>query len=63
MNELCECHQKLVAKIKDFLINVKYVKEESITDYLMWQWKKIDKLSIKNKHAKNSFRKLGLAWL
>ena len=29
--------------IKKFLKNVDDVKEESITDYLMWKWKEIDK--------------------
>lgn len=43
VEDICQCHENLVKDIKEFLENVKYVKEESITDYLMWQWKKIDK--------------------
>lgn len=43
MIDLCSCHEGLVKNIKKFLENVRDVKEESITDYLMWQWKKIDK--------------------
>lgn len=40
MIDLCSCHEGLVKNIKKFLENVRDVKEESITDYLMWQWKR-----------------------
>lgn len=43
MDKLCECNKKLVEEIKEFLENVGDVKEESITDYLVWKWKEIDK--------------------
>ena len=57
-NILCQCHEKLVKDIKDFLTNVGDVKEESITDYLMWKWKEIDKRfkCIKNENLKTHTR-------
>ncbi|MCP3670911.1 MAG: hypothetical protein GY814_10855 [Gammaproteobacteria bacterium] len=41
--DICESHKALTREVADFLLNVKEVKEESITDYLVWKWKEIDK--------------------
>ncbi len=40
---LCQSNRELTKEIKEFLLNVGDVKEESITDYLVWKWKEIDK--------------------
>ena len=42
MDESCSCHKLLASEIENFLRNVDDVKEESITDYLMWKWKEAD---------------------
>lgn len=39
---LCDINKALNVTIGDFIKNVNGVNEESITDYLMWQWRKID---------------------
>lgn len=44
MDELCSCHKLLAEKVQEFLNNLTDVKEESITDYLMWKWKEVDPL-------------------
>lgn len=41
--EQCREHKKLCKNVKDFLVNVSGAGEESITDYLLWQWREIDK--------------------
>ncbi len=46
---ICDEMKELSAKVYDFISNVKSVQEESITEYLIWQWKKI--------HSKKSFLK------
>jgi hypothetical protein len=38
----CETHRKVGADVKAFMRNVSDVKEESITDYLMWKWAEAD---------------------
>jgi len=40
---LCNSNKTLAKEVADFLLNVADVKEESITDYLVWKWKEIDK--------------------
>jgi len=40
--KLCEANQKLSEEVKGFLQNVPDVKEESITDYLVWKWGELD---------------------
>lgn len=40
---LCESNRKLSEEVQGFLRNVPDVKEESITDYLVWKWGEIDK--------------------
>lgn len=40
--EQCREHKKVCKKVKDFLVNVSSAGEESITDYLLWQWREID---------------------
>ncbi len=42
MKDPCTCNKELVQEVKDFIKHVKDVKEESITDYLMWKWKEFD---------------------
>lgn len=41
--DLCESNKALAKEVADFLFNVDDLKEESITDYLVWKWKEIDK--------------------
>jgi hypothetical protein len=41
--KLCEANRKLSEDVKGFLQNVPDVKEESITDYLVWKWGELDK--------------------
>ena len=38
----CESIKILSEGIKNFMLQVPYVKEESITDYLVWQWGEFD---------------------
>ena len=40
---ICDATKSLSLEVKKFLENVKDVKEESITDYLVWKWKELDK--------------------
>jgi hypothetical protein len=40
---ICDANKSLSLEVKKFLENVKDVKEESITDYLVWKWKELDK--------------------
>lgn len=42
MNQ-CEDHKAISSNVADFLSNVNSVNEESITDYLLWQWRSVDK--------------------
>ncbi len=34
--------QRCLFRIKNFMLNVSDVKEESITDYLVWKWRELD---------------------
>ncbi len=40
---ICDAHKALGAEVKDFLHNVPNANEESITDYLVWKWRELDK--------------------
>lgn len=40
---LCESNRRLSEEVQGFLRNVPDLKEESITDYLVWKWGEIDK--------------------
>ncbi len=40
--EICDTNKKLSNRVKEFIDNVSDVGEESITDFLVWQWKEID---------------------
>jgi len=40
---LCNTNKILAKEVKDFMLHVKDVNEESITDFLVWKWKEIDK--------------------
>jgi len=40
---LCNANKILAKEVKDFMLHVKDVNEESITDFLIWKWKEIDK--------------------
>lgn len=40
---LCESNRAVSAEIKNFILNVPNAKEESITDYLVWKWRELDK--------------------
>jgi hypothetical protein len=39
---ICESNKIISREIKDFILNVQDVKEESITDYLAWKWRELD---------------------
>ena len=39
---LCESNKAVSLEIKNFMLNVHDVKEESITDYLVWKWRELD---------------------
>lgn len=39
---LCESNKAVSLDVKNFMLNVPDVKEESITDYLVWKWKELD---------------------
>jgi hypothetical protein len=39
---LCESNKAVSLAIKSFMLNVPGVKEESITDYLVWKWHELD---------------------
>ena len=41
--KLCEANRKLSVEVKEFLQNVPDVKEESVTDYLVWKWGELDR--------------------
>ncbi len=42
MNQ-CQAHKSITSEVKEFLLNVDRVGEESITDFLLWKWALIDK--------------------
>ncbi len=39
---ICDTNKILSLDIKNFILNVPDVKEESITDYLVWKWRELD---------------------
>lgn len=39
---LCDANKAVSTEIRDFISNVGDVKEESITDYLVWKWRELD---------------------
>ena len=40
---ICDSNRALSLEVLDFLQNVGDIKEESITDYLVWKWRELDK--------------------
>lgn len=38
----CKAHKSVTLEVKEFLLNVEGVGEESITDFLLWKWALID---------------------
>lgn len=38
----CDLHKSVTREVKDFILNVDGVGEESITDFLLWKWALID---------------------
>lgn len=40
---LCESNKATSLEVKNFMQNVSDIKEESITDYLVWKWRELDK--------------------
>lgn len=59
-SEICQSNIELGQEVHDFLINVPDVNEESVTDFLIWRWRKLDRrfnyLSVKTftKHQEHS---------
>lgn len=41
--DLCEANKALGIEVRDFILDVPDAKEESITDYLVWKWRSLDK--------------------
>jgi hypothetical protein len=39
---LCEANRAVSLEVKNFMLHVPNVKEESITDFLTWKWKELD---------------------
>jgi hypothetical protein len=39
----CDLHKSVTSEVKEFILNVDGVGEESITDFLLWKWALIDK--------------------
>lgn len=39
---ICESNKAVSLEVKNFMLNVPDVKEESITDYLVWKWRELD---------------------
>lgn len=40
---LCDANDALDTRIRDFMTQVPSAREESITEYLLWQWRELDK--------------------
>lgn len=38
----CDLHKSVTSEVKEFILNVDGVGEESITDFLLWKWALID---------------------
>lgn len=41
--DICEANIALSEEVHDFLINVPDVNEESVTDFLIWRWRELDR--------------------
>lgn len=41
-SELCKANKAIGLEVRNFIVNVPGVKEESITDYLVWKWRLLD---------------------
>ncbi|MFO1493171.1 MAG: DUF6615 family protein [Lysobacterales bacterium] len=41
--DICESHKALASEVRNFILNVGDIKEESITDFLVWKWRELDK--------------------
>ena len=41
--DTCEANKALTLEVKRFIQNVGDIKEETITDYLVWKWRELDK--------------------
>jgi hypothetical protein len=60
INALCKANLDLSKEVAEFLRNVPSANEESITDYLIWKWRELDKrfkfLKVKpfTRHAENA---------
>jgi hypothetical protein len=39
---ICDANKAVSLEVKNFMLNVPDVKEESITDYLVWKWRELD---------------------
>lgn len=39
---ICDANKAVSLEVKKFMLNVPDVKEESITDYLVWKWRELD---------------------
>lgn len=58
--KLCKTNKAISLDVREFMGNVSDVKEESITDYLVWKWRKLDpnfkylKVSTYTRHEENS---------
>lgn len=39
---ICDTNKAVSLEVKNFMLNVSDVKEESITDYLVWKWRELD---------------------
>lgn len=42
-SSLCDSNKAIGLEVKNFISNVADIKEESITDYLVWKWRELDK--------------------
>lgn len=41
--DICNVNKAVSADVKNFILHVHDIKEESITDYLIWRWRELDK--------------------
>ena len=41
--DICESNKAVSDGVRSFMLHVKDAKEESITDYLVWKWRELDK--------------------
>lgn len=41
--DICESNKAVSEEVRNFMFHVKDAKEESITDYLVWKWRELDK--------------------